>query len=59
MKYINKHELNKCDVYLNNDFYKINVSLFMASSIITKLCDKELFLLINDVCKELFHTDLI
>jgi predicted unusual protein kinase regulating ubiquinone biosynthesis (AarF/ABC1/UbiB family) len=59
MKYINEHELNKYDIYLNNDFYKINVSFFMASSIISKLCDKELFLLINDVCKELFHTDLI
>ena len=44
---------------LTDDFYKLNLIFFMTSSIITKFCDKELLYIMNDVCKELFHTDLI
>lgn len=56
IKYIDKHKLTN---YLNEDFYKLNVSFFMSSSIITKLCHIELFELMNDVCNELFHIDLL
>ena len=59
IKYIDKHKLNNYNIYLNDNFYKINASFFMGSSIITKLCDTELFTLINDVCNELFHVDLL
>ena len=58
-KYIDKHNLNQYDIMLTDDFYKLNLIFFMASSIITKFCDKELLFIMNDVCKELFHTDLI
>lgn len=56
IKYIDKHKLTN---YLNEDFYKLNVSFFMSSSITTKLCHIELFELMNDVCNELFHIDLL
>ena len=58
-KYIDKHNLNQYDIALTDDFYKLNLIFFMASSIVTKFCDKELLLIMNDVCKELFHTDLL
>ena len=58
-KYIDEHKLNKYDIMLTDDFYKLNLIFFMTSSIITKFCDKELLYIMNDVCKELFHTDLI
>ena len=59
IKYIDKHKLNKHDIYLNDDFYKLNLCGFMSSSIVTKLCNTELFVLMNDVCNELFHTELL
>jgi predicted unusual protein kinase regulating ubiquinone biosynthesis (AarF/ABC1/UbiB family) len=55
INYVDKHNLNRYDIYLNDDFYKLNLSLIMSSSIIKNFCDTELFVLMNDVCNELFH----
>jgi len=59
IKYINKNQLYKYNIVLNDDFYHLNFIFFMASGIVSKLCSKELFFIMNDVCKELFHTDLL
>jgi len=58
MGYIEKHKLYNYDIILNDEFYKLNVVFMMASSIINNLCNTELLLLVNDVCKEMFHTDI-
>ena len=59
IKYVDEHNLNEFDIYLNDNFYKINLSGFMSSSIIIQLCNTELFILLNNVCNELFHIDIL
>lgn len=57
-EYILIHQLYKHNIDLNDEFYKLNVIFGMGSSIINRLCDTDLFILINEVCKEMFHDDL-
>jgi ubiquinone biosynthesis protein len=57
-EYILAHQLYKHSIELNDEFYKLNVIFGMGSSIINQLCNTDLFILINEVCKEMFHDDL-
>lgn len=57
--YIDNHKLYEQDIELNCEFYKLNMLVIMASSIVIKLCDTDIASLIDDVVKEMFHVDIL